>query len=86
MTEDLLGLEMRLPYSFAWHFSTVLGLIGAIAWAVSRLGTGRLGGGSARRPSREFLSSTLPASTEVARFGSSSARQYRGFVCWSEGR
>jgi flagellar protein FliO/FliZ len=53
MTESLFGTEMPLAIQFCLAFLTVLGLIGATAWAVSRFGAGRLGGGSARgRPSR----------------------------------
>ena len=48
MTESLFGTEMPLAIQFCLAFLTVLGLIGATAWAVSRFGTGRLGGGSSR--------------------------------------
>jgi flagellar protein FliO/FliZ len=53
MTESLFGTEMPLAMQFCLAFLTVLGLIGATAWAVSRFGIGRLeGSGSRGRQSR----------------------------------
>src|SRR5262249_62210925 len=43
MVESLFGAEMPLAVRFFVAFLIVLGLIGAIAWAVRRFGSGRLG-------------------------------------------
>ncbi len=43
MFESLFGAEMPLAVRFFVAFLVVLGLIGAIAWAVRRFGSGRLG-------------------------------------------
>jgi hypothetical protein len=43
MFESLFGAEMPLAVRFFVAFLIVLGLIGAIAWAVRRFGSGRLG-------------------------------------------
>jgi flagellar protein FliO/FliZ len=43
MLESLFGAEMPLAVRFFVAFLIVLGLIGAIAWAVRRFGSGRLG-------------------------------------------
>jgi flagellar protein FliO/FliZ len=43
MIESLFGAEMPLAVRFFVAFLIVLGLIGAIAWAVRRFGSGRLG-------------------------------------------
>jgi flagellar protein FliO/FliZ len=43
MFETLFGAEMPLAVRFFVAFLIMLGLIGAIAWAVRRFGTGRLG-------------------------------------------
>ena len=43
MFESLFGAEMPLAVRFVVAFLIVLGLIGAIAWAVRRFGSGRLG-------------------------------------------
>src|SRR5579872_4364217 len=43
MFESLFGAEMPLAVRFFVAFLVVLALIGAIAWAVRRFGSGRLG-------------------------------------------
>jgi flagellar protein FliO/FliZ len=48
MFETLFGAEMPLPVRFFFAFLFVLGLIGAIAWAVRRFGAERLGAATAR--------------------------------------
>ena len=48
MTENLFGTEMPLAIQFCLAFLVMLGLIGTIAWAVSRFGTGLSGGVSSR--------------------------------------
>ena len=50
MTESLSGTEMPLAMQFCLAPLTVLGLIGATVWAVSRFGTGRLGAVQLARP------------------------------------
>jgi flagellar protein FliO/FliZ len=48
MTESLFGTEMPLAIQFCLAFLVMLGLIGTIAWAVRRFGTGLSGGVSSR--------------------------------------
>jgi flagellar protein FliO/FliZ len=52
MLDSLFGAEMPLAVRFFLAFLIVLGLIGAIAWAVRRFGTGRLGANSRGRQPR----------------------------------
>ncbi len=48
MFESLFGAEMPLAVRFFLAFLVVLGLIGITAWAVRRLGAGRMGGAGGR--------------------------------------
>src|SRR6202162_5769589 len=51
MFDTLFGAEMPLAVRFFLAFLSVLGLIGATAWAVRRFGAGRLGSaGRGRQP------------------------------------
>src|ERR1700739_2051250 len=50
--ESLFGAEMPLAVRFFLAFLIVLGLIGAIAWAVRRFGAGRLGANTRGRQPR----------------------------------
>src|SRR5262249_37818033 len=52
MFESLFGAEMPLAVRFFVAFLIVLGLIGAIAWAVRRFGSGRLGASTRGRQPR----------------------------------
>jgi flagellar protein FliO/FliZ len=52
MLESLFGAEMPLAVRFFVAFLIVLGLIGAIAWAVRRFGSGRLGASTRGRQPR----------------------------------
>jgi flagellar protein FliO/FliZ len=52
MFESLFGAEMPLAVRFFVAFLIVLGLIGAIAWAVRRFGSGRLGASARGRQPR----------------------------------
>jgi len=52
MFESLLGAEMPLAVRFFVAFLIVLALIGAIAWAVRRFGSGRLGASTRGRQPR----------------------------------
>jgi flagellar protein FliO/FliZ len=52
MFESLFGAEMPLAVRFFVAFLIVLGLIGAIAWAVRRFGSGRLGANTRGRQPR----------------------------------
>src|SRR6266571_3586758 len=52
MFESLFGAEMPLAVRFFVAFLIVLALIGAIAWAVRRFGSGRLGASTRGRQPR----------------------------------
>src|ERR1700752_478436 len=52
MFESLFGAEMPLAVRFFVAFLIVLGLIGAIAWAVRRFGSGRVGASARGRQPR----------------------------------
>lgn len=52
MLDSLFGAEMPLAVRFFLAFLIVLGLIGAIAWAVRRFGSGRLGAATRGRQPR----------------------------------